>query len=236
MTCAPALSTDSMPLGDPHGLLDQRLDDLGLGDGLDDLALTKIWPLPLPDATPRSASARLAGTVHDATHHGHAHGTSMPLQPGRDLVGELVDVDLGARAARGQETISRRRGRRLSDSRICRPTFTSSTGGAERETRIVSPMPFDSSAPNAVADLIVPLERRAGLGHAEVQRPVAALGESSLVGADHHDGVVVLATEILKSWKSCSSNRLAPTPPTRPAPRGCLAVLLEEPLVQGARR
>ena len=36
------------------------------------------------------------------------------------------------------------------------PTLTSSTGGAERETRIVSPMPLLSSAPKAMADLIVP--------------------------------------------------------------------------------
>jgi hypothetical protein len=36
------------------------------------------------------------------------------------------------------------------------PTLTSSTGGAESETRIVSPIPCESRAPKAVADLIVP--------------------------------------------------------------------------------
>ena len=36
------------------------------------------------------------------------------------------------------------------------PTLTSSTGGAERETRMVSPMPWQSSAPKADADLMVP--------------------------------------------------------------------------------
>ena len=36
------------------------------------------------------------------------------------------------------------------------PTLTSSTGGAESETRMVSPMPSDSRMPNAVALLIVP--------------------------------------------------------------------------------
>ena len=36
------------------------------------------------------------------------------------------------------------------------PTLTSSTGGADRETRMVSPMPRESSAPKAVADLMVP--------------------------------------------------------------------------------
>ena len=36
------------------------------------------------------------------------------------------------------------------------PTLTSSTGGADSDTRMVSPMPRDSSAPNATADLMVP--------------------------------------------------------------------------------
>ncbi len=36
------------------------------------------------------------------------------------------------------------------------PTLTSSAGGAERETRMVSPMPSESRAPKATADLMVP--------------------------------------------------------------------------------
>ena len=36
------------------------------------------------------------------------------------------------------------------------PTLTSSTGGADRETRMVSPIPRDSRDPKATADLIVP--------------------------------------------------------------------------------
>ena len=36
------------------------------------------------------------------------------------------------------------------------PTLTSSTGGADSETRMVSPMPCASRVPKAVADLIVP--------------------------------------------------------------------------------
>ena len=43
-----------------------------------------------------------------------------------------------------------------SDSRIEMPTLTSSTGGADSETRIVSPMPSASRAPKATADLTVP--------------------------------------------------------------------------------
>ncbi len=48
------------------------------------------------------------------------------------------------------------RGRRPRDCRIWLPTLTSSTGGAERETRMVSPMPCESRMPNAVADFTVP--------------------------------------------------------------------------------
>ncbi len=36
------------------------------------------------------------------------------------------------------------------------PTLTSSTGGADSDTRMVSPIPSASSAPNAAADLTVP--------------------------------------------------------------------------------
>ena len=61
-----------------------------------------------------------------------------------------------ARPQDGQETISSPRSRRPSDSRIAMPTLTSSTGGADSDTRIVSPIPSASSAPNATADLIVP--------------------------------------------------------------------------------
>ena len=43
-----------------------------------------------------------------------------------------------------------------SDLRMSIPTRTSSVGSAESETRIVSPMPSESSAPSPTADLIVP--------------------------------------------------------------------------------
>ena len=113
------------------------------------------------------------------------------------------------------------------------PTLTSSTGGAERETRMVSPMPCESSAPNAVADLIVPWNAGAGLGDAEVQRPVAGLGEQ-LVGAHHHDGVVVLDRDlevvevVLLEEAGLPDRRLDERLGRR------LAVLLEDPLVEAA--
>ena len=73
--------------------------------------------------------------------------------------------------------------------------MTSSTGGADSETRIVSPMPWLSRCAEGDRGLDGALERRAGLGDAEVQRPVAGLGQQ-LVGADHHDRVVVLDRDL----------------------------------------
>ena len=61
------------------------------------------------------------------------------------------------------------------------PTLTSSTGGADSETRIVSPMPWRQQRAERDRGLDRALERRAGLGDAEVQRVVALLGEQ-LVG------------------------------------------------------
>ena len=40
---------------------EQRVDDLVFGHGLDDLALDEDLPLPLPEATPRSASRASPG-------------------------------------------------------------------------------------------------------------------------------------------------------------------------------
>ena len=56
----------------------------------------------------------------------------------------------------GQETISSFLGRRPMNSRSFEPTLTSSTGGADSETLMVSPTPSARRAPNAAADLIVP--------------------------------------------------------------------------------
>src|SRR3954470_10306058 len=84
------------------------------------------------------------------------------------------------------------------------PTLTSSTGGADSDTRIVSPMPFDSSAPNATDDLIVPWNA----GPASVTPRCSGQSprsDSSSYARTITTGSLCL-TEILKSWKSCSSN------------------------------
>ena len=80
------------------------------------------------------------------------------------------------------------RWRRPSDFRMSKPTLISSTGSAASDTRMVSPMPAQSSEPMPMADLIVPVRRRAGLGDAQVQRAVDGLGQL-LVGGHGHEQV-----------------------------------------------
>src|SRR4051812_29753578 len=84
--------------GDPQCLLDQGLDDLRLGDGLDHLAPDEDLPLAVARGDPEVGLAGLAGAVDDAAHDRHAQRDLHALQPGGHLVGELVDVDLGAPA------------------------------------------------------------------------------------------------------------------------------------------
>src|SRR5690606_33326081 len=116
---------------------------------------TKICPLPLPDATPRSASRASPGPFTTQPMTATRSGTLIPSSPS---VTESASVYTStcARPHDGHETISSLRSRRLSDCRICSPTLTSSAGGAESETRMVSPIPSESRMPNAVADLMVP--------------------------------------------------------------------------------
>ncbi len=111
--------------------------------------------------------------------------------------------------------------------------MTSSTGGADSETRMVSPMPWREQGPEGGGRLDGALERRPGLGDAEVQRPVAGLGEQ-LVGAHHHDRVVVLDRDlevvevVLLEERGLPDRRL-----DQRLGRG-LAVLLQEPRVERA--
>ena len=87
------------------------------------------------------------------------------------------------------------RRRRPSDFSMSKPTLTSSTGSADSDTRIVSPIPAHSSMPSPIEDLTVPLRKRAGLGDAEMQRVVAGLGEL-LIGGDGEKHVGRLARDL----------------------------------------
>lgn len=103
--------------------------------------------------------------------------------------------------------MSNLRGRNPMYSSSLQPTFTSSTGGADSETRIVSPMPSASSAPNARQLLIVPCQ----VGPASVTPKCS--GQSPLEANRRYVCTMVTTswclTEILKSWKPTSSNMRA---------------------------
>ena len=78
------------------------------------------------------------------------------------------------------------------------------------------------------------LERRPGLGDAEVQRPVAGLGEQ-LVGPHHHDGVVVLDRDLEVVEVVLLEERGLPDGRLDERLRRGLAVLLHLPLVERPR-
>ena len=61
------------------------------------------------------------------------------------------------RAQDGQEMMLTPRWRRLSAFSISKPTRTSSSGSAESETRMVSPMPAHKSEPMPIEDFTVPV-------------------------------------------------------------------------------
>ena len=92
------------------------------------------------------------------------------------------------RAQDGQEMMLTPRWRRPSAFRISKPTWTSSSGSADSETRIVSPMPAHSSEPMPIDDFTVPVRSAARLGDAEMQRVVAGVGEL-LIGGDREEDV-----------------------------------------------
>src|SRR5699024_2115444 len=59
-------------LGDTHRLLDEGLDNLGLGHGLDDLALDEDLTLTVAGSDTQVGVTGLTGAIDDATHDRHA--------------------------------------------------------------------------------------------------------------------------------------------------------------------
>ena len=76
-----------------------------LGHGLDDLALDEDLALAVAGGDAEVGLAGLARTVDDAAHDGDAQRHLHALEAGGHLVGELVDVDLGAAARRAGDDL-----------------------------------------------------------------------------------------------------------------------------------
>src|SRR6266508_6755987 len=217
---------------DAHGFFDKGLDDLGLGDGLDDLALGEDLALAVSGGDAEVGLAGLAGAVHDAAHDCDAERDLHALQAGGHLVGELVHVDLGATAGRAGDDLelALAQVQRLQDlqadldllDRWCGQRDADRVADALRQQRAEGDRRLDRA-----------LERRAGLGDAEVQRPVAALGKH-LVGTHHHDRVVVLHRDLEVVEVVLLEQRRLPDRRLDQSLRGRLAILLQQPGVHRA--
>src|SRR5699024_8950434 len=92
-------------LRDPHGLLDQGLDDVGLLDRLAALTLDEDLALAVARGDAEVGLPCLTGAVHHTPHHGDPERYGEALQSGGDLVGQLVDVDLGTSARRARHDL-----------------------------------------------------------------------------------------------------------------------------------
>src|SRR5690606_30258931 len=79
--------------------------------------LTKICPLPLPDATPRSAARASPGPLPTQPITATRNGTSIPVRPAVTSSASLY-TSTCARPHDGHDTISRPRCRSPNDSRI----------------------------------------------------------------------------------------------------------------------
>ncbi len=103
--------------------------------------------------------ARLAGAVDDAADDRERHRRGDVREPLLQHLDGLDDVEFLARAGRAGDDgdAAMAQAERLQDARS-RPCI-SSTGSADSETRIVSPMPAHSSEPMPIDDLTVPVRR-----------------------------------------------------------------------------
>ena len=100
--------------------------------------------------------ARLARAVDDAAEHRQRQRRRDMLRAAPPAPATVRITSKPCRAQLGQETTRTPRVRRPSAFRISKPTRTSSSGSAESETRIVSPIPAHSRLPMPIAILTVP--------------------------------------------------------------------------------
>src|SRR2546427_3257638 len=113
----------------------------------------KIRPIPRPPATPMSAARASPGPLTSQPMTAMWISSFSPRNSSSTSFASLTR-STSARPHEGHETKVRPPFRRPSDFKMSIPTRTSSVGSAESETRIVSPMPSERSAPRPTADLI----------------------------------------------------------------------------------
>ncbi|CAL2070463.1 protein of unknown function [Streptomyces murinus] len=220
-------------LGQLHGLLDEGLHDLGLGDGLDDLALDEDLALAVAGGDAQVGLAGLAGAVDDAAHDGDAERDVHAGEARGDLFGELVDVDLGAAAGRAGDDLQAALAQVQGLQDLGADLDLLDRRGREGDADGVADALGEQRA-EGDGRLDGALEGRARLGDAEVQGVVALRGELA-VGLDHHDRVVVLDRDLDVAEVVLLEEGGFPQGALDERLRGGLAVLLEQAAVQGAR-
>src|SRR5690606_32814009 len=191
---AAAVGLQAHLLGDPVGLGDERLDDLVLRYGLEDLTLDEDLALAVARGDAEVGLAGLARAVDDAAHDGDAQRDGHALEARGDVVGELVDVHLGApaRGAGDDLELARPQVEGLEDL-VADLDLLDRRRGQRDADRVADALGEQRAERGRGLDR--PLEGGAGLGDAEVQGPVAPLGEH-LVRLHHDDGVVVLDRDL----------------------------------------
>src|ERR1019366_4002826 len=92
-------------LGDPHGLLNEGLDDLGLWHRLDDLALDEDLTLAVARGDTKVRLTSLTRPVHDAAHDRDAQRHLKALESCRHLISQRVHIYLRAATRRTRDNL-----------------------------------------------------------------------------------------------------------------------------------
>src|SRR5690554_36608 len=175
-------------------LLDQRGDDVRLGNCLDDLALDEDLALAVAGCDTQVGFASLPWAVDDTAHDGHPQRHAHALKALGDLIGERVDVNLGPSATGAGDDLELplAQVQRLQDLQADLHLFNRRS--TERNTDGVADALREQDAERR-GRLDGALERGAGLGDAEVQRPVTLLRQHP-VRLHHDDRVIVLDRDL----------------------------------------
>src|SRR6266540_4753639 len=181
-------------LGQQLGLVHEGVHDLGLRHGADHLAVAEDLALALAGGDADVGLACLARTVDDAAHDRHPHRRVDLGHALLDGVGEREDVDLGAAAgwAGDQVELLGPQAEGAEDG-VAGLDLLDRRGGQRHPDGVADALGEQGAdADRGLDDAVL---GGAGLGDAEVQRVVAALGEQP-VGGDHGGGVLVLHRDL----------------------------------------
>ena len=170
-------------------MLEQRGNNLVFRYGLDDLAFDENLTLAIAGGHAQISLARLPWAIDDAAHDRHANRRLDIFQPFRHLLGELNHIDLRAPAARAGDDVEMPLAKtKILKNLAANLDFLDRRRGQGHANRV--PDAFSEQRTERKARLDSALPRRPGLGHAQMQRPIALAGEQT-VRLDHGDRIMV---------------------------------------------